>query len=375
MDLGKIRDEVDKIDQNIAHLFEQRMKLCQDAAECKIETGTAVFDPERERQKLEQMEKLFASDLDRREMKEILSHMMAVSRKRQYQLLTEQGLEELVGFRMVKELPVEGKRVAYAGVEGAYGYEATMRFFGSQAEKFSVPNHGLVMKAVAEGDADYGVLPIENSSAGAVTDVYDLLMNYDICVVAEMGIPISHCLLGLPEAELSDIRRVHSHPQALQQCGEYLGAHPEWQQVPESNTAASAKMVAALGDRAAAAVASRTAGELYGLKVLASSINHNKSNMTRFVIVTKQKIYLETAKKLCLCLECRHETGALYHLLSHFSYNELNMTQIESRPIPGRRWEYRFFVDVEGNLKDSGVQNAIKGLKEETVLCRILGNC
>lgn len=375
MDLLKIRDEIDEIDQKIAQLFERRMKLCQDVAEFKIETGKAVFDPVREQQKIERIGTLLQGEFDSQGMQEVLSHMMAISRKRQYQLLVENGKEEPTGFSMVRELSVEGKSVAYAGVEGAYGYEATMQFFGPEAEKFSCLNHALVMKAVGEGKADYGVLPIENSSAGAVTDVFDLLMNYDICVVAEMSLSISHCLLGLPEAELSDIRQVHSHPQALQQCSQYLGKHPEWQQVPESNTAASAKMVAEKGEKGAAAVASETAAELYGLKVLAPSINHNKTNTTRFVIVTKQKIYLETADKLCLCLECRHETGTLYRLLSHFAYNGLNLTQIESRPIPGRSWEYRFFVDVEGNLKDSGVQNAVKGLKEETVSCRILGNC
>ncbi len=375
LDLGKIRLEINGIDEQLAKLFEQRMHLVSQVAEYKIQTGKAVFDPERERQNLERVGQYVESEEDRQGMREILAHIMSISRKREYRQLVENGKAEPTGFTMVRELPLEGKRVAYAGVEGGFGYEAAVRFCGGEGERFAVPNHRAVLQAVDEGRADYGVLPIENSSAGAVTDVYDSLLSYNVCLVAQMTLPVVHCLLGVPGAQLSDIRQVHSHPQALMQCGPYLGGHPQWEQVPENNTAASAKMVAEWGDRSQAAVASQAAASLYGLQVLAPSIQQSTDNTTRFVIVTREHLYREDASKLCLCLECRHETGSLYQMLSHFAYNGLNLTQIESRPIPGRNWEYRFFLDAEGNLKDPGVQNALKGLQAEAALCRILGNC
>ncbi len=375
LDLGKIRLEINGIDEQLARLFEQRMHLVSQVAEYKIQTGKAVFDPERERQNLERVGQYVAREEDRQAMREILAHIMSISRKREYRQLVENGKAEPTGFAMVQELPLEGKRVAYAGVEGGFGYEAAVRFCDGKGERFAVPNHRAVLQAVEDGRADYGVLPIENSSAGAVTDVYDSLLSYNVCLVAQMTLPVVHCLLGVPGAQLSDIRQVHSHPQALMQCSPYLGSYPQWEQVPESNTAASAKMVAEWGDRSQAAVASQAAAALYGLQVLAPSIQQSTDNTTRFVIVTREHLYREDASKLCLCLECRHETGSLYQMLSHFAYNGLNLTQIESRPIPGRNWEYRFFLDAEGNLKDPGVQNALKGLQAEAALCRILGNC
>ncbi len=375
LDLGAIRTQINGIDEQLARLFEERMRLVCQVADYKIGVGKAVLDPERERQNLERVGGYLESPQDSQDMREILSHIMAISRRREYQMLAEHGKDEPSGFSMVEELPQEGRRVAYAGVEGGFGYEAAVGFSGGQGELFSVPNHGAVLQAVEEGRAGYGVLPIENSSAGAVTDVYDSLLRFDVCLVAQMSLPVVHCLLGVPGASLEDIRQVHSHPQALMQCAPYLARHPQWEQVPESNTAASAKMVAEWGNRSQAAVASQAAASLYGLQVLASSIQKSCDNTTRFVIVTKEKLYRREASKLCLCLECRHETGSLYRMLSHFAYNGLNLTQIESRPIPGRNWEYRFFVDVEGNLQDPGVRNALMGLREETALCRILGNC
>lgn len=374
LDLGKIRERINGIDEKLAALFQERMELVGQVAEYKIQNNKEVFDPERERQNLERVGG-YLKEEDQQDMREVLSHIMAISRKREYRMLVEHGKGASTGFAMVQELPVENRRVVYSGMEGGFGYEAAVRFGGGKGELFSVPNHQAVLQAVGEGRADYGVLPIENSSAGAVTDVYDSLLRFPVCLAAHMTLPVVHCLLGVPGTRLEEIRQVHSHPQALSQCGPYLSQHPHWEQVPESNTAASAKMVAEWGDRSQAAVASEAAAALYGLQVLAPSIQYSENNTTRFVIVTKEKLYREDASKLCLCLECRHETGTLYRLLAHFAYNGLNLTQIESRPIPGRRWEYRFFVDVEGNLKDAGVQNALTALQEEAASCRILGNC
>ena len=278
----------------------------------------------------------------------------------------------------VQALDLEGKKAAYCGVPGAYGYEATVRFFGEEFEKVSVSSFDAALTAVDHGDADYAVLPIENSSAGAVGNVYDVLAEHPVTVVGEIDVPICHCLLAGENTDLADIHEVHSHPQALQQCRHYLERHPQWVSCGSSNTALSAKMIAEEGRKDQAAIASEAAAKLYGLKILEREINDNKGNTTRFVVATAKPIYLEHSRKVRICFECHHEKGALYHLLSYFAYYSLNMTRIESRPVPRRkdgRWEYRFFVDFEGNLEEERVQKALCGLQAETTALRILGTC
>ena len=230
------------------------------------------------------------------------------------------------------------------------------------------------MLEVEEGRADFAVLPIENSSAGAVSDNYDLLVKHNVYIVGETELPVNHALLGLPGATLEDIHQVYSHPQALMQCSQYLNSHRQWRQISMENTAVSAKKVLEDGDVTQAAVASEIAGKLYGLKVLEPSINYNKNNATRFIILAKDPVYQKEANKISICFECAHKSGTLYNMLGNLIYNDVNMLMIESRPIPGKSWEYRFFVDVEGNLSDPAVQNALKGIAEEAATLRILGN-
>lgn len=229
------------------------------------------------------------------------------------------------------------------------------------------------MSAIDEGSADFAVLPIENSTAGIVNEIYDLLVEFENYIVGEQVIPIEHCLLALPGTKMEEIKRVYSHPQSLMQSARYLAEH-DWQQISMQNNAFAALKVAKEKDKTQAAIASEYAGETYGLEILEKGINDSDSNSTRFIIVTNQKIFRKNANKISLCLEIPHESGSLYHILSHFIYNNLNMTKIESRPIPDRNWEYRFFIDFEGNLADSAVKNALRGLREEARSMKILGN-
>lgn len=230
------------------------------------------------------------------------------------------------------------------------------------------------MDAIESGEADYAVLPIENSSAGIVSENYDLMVEYDHCIVGEQIIKIDHALLGLPEAEISDITDIYSHPQSIMQSGRYLDAHREWERHTMKNNAFAAQKVKEDGKIYKAAIASRTSAKIYGLKVLDEGIQDNKMNATRFIIVTGKHVFMKNAKKISVCFEIPHESGSLYHMLSHFIYNGINMDHIESRPVAGKNWEYRFFVDFEGNLNDAAVQNALRGLSEETIRLKILGN-
>ena len=288
--------------------------------------------------------------------------------------MTEHGVEDEEKLEMVDSLPLNNVTVVFQGVEGAYSYAAMREYFDDDIKSFHVKTWRDAMEAVVEGKADYGVLPIENSTAGIVAGIYDLLTEYDLNIVGEQIISPRHVLLGLPEASLEDIHCVYSHSQALAQCSKYLEAHPEWRTQEMENTAGSAKKVREDGDITQASIASRQAGELYGLKVLAENICSNDKNATRFVIVSKKPIYVKNANKISIFFELYHESGTLYHMLSHIIYNGLNMTKIESRPIPGKNWQYRFFVDFEGNLQDSAVKNALRGIEAEADRMRILGN-
>lgn len=373
LDLKEIRDQLDAVDSQLVELFEKRMALCGDVARYKIENGKAVYDPAREREKLEAVRRQTSSPFNETAVGELFAQMMAISRRYQYQMMgSREG--EPSGFKLVENLPTAGVRIVYQGVEGAYSHEAALRFFGEQADVYHVPAWEDAMREVAEGRAAYAVLPIENSSAGAVIDNYDLLLKYDHYIVGETQIPVRHALLGLPEAELSHIRTVYSHPQGLMQCSAFLNAHRDWKQISLENTAVAAKKVLEDKDVSQAAVASETAGKIYGLKVLQPAINHNPQNVTRFLIMGREPVYRIDAKKVSICFELPHVSGALYNMLGHFIYNHVNMLMIQSRPILERNWEYRFFVDIEGTLKDAQVQNALLGIQKEAVAMRILGS-
>ena len=372
-DLQECRKEIDIIDKEILRLFEKRMKVCEDVAEYKIRTGKKVLDPERERKKLEVLREKAHGEFNRLGAQELFQQIMAISRKRQYQLLTEHGIEDDEKLEMVDALPLKDVRVVFQGVEGAYSYAAMREYFQDDIESFHVKTWRDAMEAVVEGRADYAVLPIENSTAGIVNEIYDLLVEFENYIVGEQVIPIEHCLLALPGTKMEEIKRVYSHPQSLMQSARYLADH-DWQQISMQNNAFAALKVAKEKDKTQAAIASEYAGETYGLEILKKGINDSDSNSTRFIIVTNQKIFRKNANKISLCLEIPHESGSLYHILSHFIYNNLNMTKIESRPIPDRNWEYRFFIDFEGNLADSAVKNALRGLREEARSMKILGN-
>ena len=373
MDLLELRARIDAIDEQIVELYEKRMDISRQVAEYKVSAGKKVFDRQREAQKLEKVKSLTHNGFNAQGIVELFEQIISMSRKLQYQLLAESGNLGRLPFTEMDGLETKKARVVFQGAEGAYSQEAMMQYFGDGITSFHVETFRDAMDAIDEGSADFAVLPIENSTAGIVNEIYDLLQEYENYIVGEQIIRIEHCLLGVPGAQLSDIRTVYSHPQSLMQSSRYLAGH-DWQQVSLQNNAFAAKKVAGDRDKAQAAVASKHAGEVYGLEVLAKGVNNSGDNSTRFIIVTNRKIFRKDAGKISICFEVPHESGSLYRMLSHFIYNNLNMTKIESRPIEGRNWEYRFFVDFEGNLADSAVKNALRGIRDEARSMKILGN-
>lgn len=378
MDLSQIREEIDDVDVEIVRLFLKRMELAGRVAEFKIHNQKEVRDPKRERSKIQALKEKGDTTLNTEGIEELFTLIMSISRKYQFQFMNKHGMGSKLPFEQVDSIRTNGTnpvRAVYQGVEGAYSHEAVDLYFGEEASSFHVDTWEEAMNALSGGRADYAVLPIENSSAGMVGDVYDLLAKYDNYIVGEIQLPVSHALLVLPEAALENIDTIYSHPQAIAQCSKFLNEHSEDMQVLEVyNTAVAAKRVAAEGLMNQAAIASSYAGKLYGLKTLIQPLNHNHANTTRFVVIGNRKIYCKQARKISICFEVAHESGSLYHLLSHIIFNHLNMTRIESRPVPGQNWEYRFFVDFEGNLAEAGVLNALTGISQEAVSFKILGN-
>lgn len=372
--LEELRNELDRIDPQIIQLYEERMSVCEEVGEIKIEEGRKVFDRNREQQKLAQVTREAKDPFYKKGLTELFEQLMSQSRKLQYQLLTKKGALGRLPFIGVDELDWKTSRVVFQGTDGAYSQAAMHKFFSKDVNSFHVQTFRDAMEAIEEGSADFAVLPIENSSAGMVSEMYDLLEEFENYIVGEVILPINHYLVGTENTTLESIERVYSHPQALMQCSKFLDRHGSWQQIGAANTAVAAKKILNENDPTQAAICSEHAAEIYGLKILEEKINHNHNNSTRFIVVTNQKIFLKKAQKISICFEVAHESGTLYHLLSHFIYNDLNMTKIESRPIEGKTWEYRFFVDFEGNMGDAAVKNAIRGLREESKSLKILGN-
>ena len=329
-DLLEIRDEIDELDSQIVALYEKRMQLTSDVAEYKINTGKQVFDKAREDSKLATLEGKASCAFTKHGIRELFEQIMAMSRKKQYQLLTEHGIVYSPEFEKVDALDYSNARIVFQGLEGAYSQEAMEMFFGENCDNFHVETWKDAMEAIRMEKADYAVLPIENSSAGIVSENYDLLVEYDNYIVGEQIVKIDHALLGLEDADESDITSVFSHKQSLMQCSDFLEAHKQWEKFSVSTNAVAARQVKEDNDKPLA--------------------NH-----------------------ISICFEVNHESGALYHALSHFIYNGINMTNIQSRPLQNKNWEYRFFVDFDGTFEDDAVQNALRGLKEETISFKILG--
>ncbi len=372
MNLDDLRKEIDECDAKLVELFEQRLRIAGQVADYKLANGKKVYDRERELQKIAAVKALTHNEFNQKGVEELYEQLMSMSRKLQYQKLSGQRDIQLAFIE--KESIDQGARVAFQGAMGSYSEAAMKQYFGAEVQSINVDTFRDAMLALDEGSAEYAILPIENSTTGIISEIYDLMVEFEHFIVGEQVIGIQHCLLGVPGTTLDTIETVYSHAQSLMQSEHFLRTHSGWKQISMKNNAFAAAKVARVQDVTQAAIASSYAAKVYGLNILEEGINHLAGNSTRFIIVSSQKVFLKNASKISVCFEIPHESGSLYHILSHFIYNNLNMTKIESRPMEGRNWEYRFFIDFEGNLRDSAVRNALCGIREETGNLRILGN-
>lgn len=374
VDLKESREKIDRIDRQIAELFEERMTVAADVAAYKRSTGKKVFDPVREDEKIKALREMTDNRFNKTGIEDLFRQIMSISRKYQYSVLgTENDLKQV--FRQVNSFDVDSDtRIVCFGEHGAYTEQAMEEVFGKNITAINKSTFKDVMETVAGGEAKFGVLPIENTSTGGITDIYDLLLDYDVTIVAEHVVKVEQALMGLPGTSIEDIKMVYSHPQGLMQCSKFLEEHPGILTKTYSSTSAAAKKVAEDGDKSQAAIASSRAADIFGLDIIKEKINYESKNYTRFIIISNQKIFLSNANKISLSFEIKHQAGALYNMLSNFYYNGLNLTKIESRPIENRNWEYRFFVDIEGNLNEPEVGNALASISEFANKLAVLGN-
>lgn len=377
-ELEQYRQEIDRIDGELVQLFLERMAVTGKVGEYKQRAGIPVLDAGREKQVIAAKTALTDDPARKADVAALYEEIMAISRRQQRKLVRE-GAEEpgyaaYAAALAARREPVAAPRVVYQGEPGCYSEEAAVGFFGPEVSSRGLAWFPDVFAALERGEADYAVLPVENSSTGSIRQVYDLLAQYNYYVVGECQVKVEHCLMALPGVALEDIQTVYSHEQGLMQCERYLDAHWGWRRVPTLDTAGSAKQVAESGDRTAAAICSRRAAQIYGLHILAEGVNYNAMNHTRFVVVSPVLELRPGRNKISAVFRLPHQSGSLHEILTVFAVQGLNLLKIESRPIPGRGWEYLFFLDFTGDLAAPEMDGVLHGLGQLAAEFRILGN-
>lgn len=351
MDLNDYRKEIDSIDDQLIALFAQRMETAEKIAAYKKANGLRVLDARREKEKMREILDKTPDDL-REYVSSLYSLIFELSRSRQSCLLGTKGdLPAKIAEANEKtpQLFPEDAAVACQGVEGAYSQLACDRLF-TLPNVFYCATFDAVFSAIEKGLCRYGVIPVENSTAGSVNAVYDLMMRHNFRIVRSVRLKIDHCLLARPGAQLSDIKEIYSHEQAISQCSRFLQGLPGVTVVRCENTAAAAKRVAESGRTDVAALASRACVGLYGLESLAASVQDQGNNYTRFVCIAKELEIYPGADRTSLMMVLPHKPGSLYKVLSRFYALGINLNKLESRPLPERDFEFMFYFDLETSV-------------------------
>ena len=375
MDLKQIRSRIDQIDDQLLTLFVSRMEAAREVAAYKRENGMPILDTGREREVLNRVSAEAGASMEHY-AKILYQTLFDLSRGYQSSLLSAGSplmtrLEDAVAAK--QETMPNRALVACQGTEGAYAQKACDRMF-EFADILYMNTFDDVFAAVEKGMCPYGVLPIENSSAGSVTQVYDLMEAHNFHIVRAARERIEHKLMARPGVRMEDVREVVSHEQALRQCSGFFHKHAKISATAMSNTAKAAEFVAASDRRDLAVIASGDCSELYGLSVLEDSVSNAQSNFTRFICIAKDMCLYDGANKISLMLRAPHRPGSLYRLLSQISAAGVNLTKLESRPMPGRDFEFRFFFDLEASITHEGIRTLICELDRLSEQFTFLGN-
>ena len=366
MELSEIRKEIDAVDEEMTKLFVRRMACADQVAAAKRGTGKPVLDPGREREILAKVAERVGPALES-EGKLLFSTLLSVSRGRQRAQLADDGMFAKAMAEAMSATPAifpSKANVACPGAEGGYSQQAAVAFVKFPS-LFYFRDFESVFTAVEEGMCEYGVLPIENSTAGSVTQVYDLMAKHDFKIAKALKLRIRHVLLAPKGVKLADVKEIASHPQAIAQCAEFLKAHQGVRTVPASNTAAAAAELAKSGRKDAAVIASRECAELYGLDILADDISDTTSNFTRFICISRKTEIYPDANKFSLMMSLSHRPGSLADILIRFGAVGVNLTKLESRPVPGSDFEFRFIFDFEASPHDVRVVKRLSSLASD----------
>ena len=367
--IEEIRCDINTIDHEILQLFLKRMHCSEEVCDYKRVHGGPVLVPAREEELLQTMLQDIPEEL-KLEYTSLLRTTTRVSRKHQYCRMLEKDPERL---HLDLHARIEQPQIVYyGGLPASYAEMACKDLF-PQAKRCAMSCWDAVFCAVANGEADVGVVPLENSTAGTVDEIYDLLHQYGLSIMHSYIKPIRHCISGCKGVSLHSISDVYSHPQALRQCQNYIHSHG-YHAIVESNTAVAAQKVAQLCDLSKAAICSEAAAELYGLTVLQSSINDVDCNETRFIAVTRSLSAQKQDTRVSIVLTLPHVVGSLDRTLAIFSDYGVNMTEIHSRPLRDMPWNYCFYIDFDGNLLDLNTRTLIYQLSQECSFIRVLGS-
>ena len=351
MDLAELRQEIDKIDDSLVSLFGARMDIAAKIAEVKKQTGAPIFVPAREREKLQEVAEKASPEMANY-TRVLYSMLFELSRSYQskhigtlsplYHRIT-QAIEN------TPKLFPQAPMVACQGVEGAYSQIACEKIFKNPFI-FYFKTFEAVFDAIEQGMCPYGILPIENSTAGSVNKVYDLMIQHNFSIVRTFRLKVDHNLLVNPGTRLEDIKEIYSHEQAISQCGDFLQGLPGVNIIPVGNTALASEMVSKSGRKDVAALSSRACAELYGLECLASNVQDKGNNRTRFICISKNLEIYPGADKTSIMMILNHKPGALYKVLARLYTLGINVTKLESRPIPDREFEFMFYFDLETSI-------------------------
>ena len=367
MDIQELRKNIDEIDRELVDLFLRRMSISAEVAEYKREVGMPVLDPARERALLERVSEMSGEEFERY-TRTLYSTILDLSRSYQHKKLdktskTHREIESAM--QNTPQLFPERATIACQGLEGAYSQIAAEKLFALPSIMF-FSSFDAVFSAIESGLCKYGVLPIENSTAGSVKQVYDLMISKKFKIVRSTRIKIDHNLLAKNGVKLSEITEIYSHPQAIAQCSDFLSKLPKSVKVVKvENTATAARMVAESERRDVASLSSHSAATQYGLSIVESSVQNNGNNHTRFICIAKDLEIYPGADRTSLMLVTPHRPGALYKMLSRFNALGINLVKLESRPLPDRDFEFMFYFDLEASVYSTKLAELLAELEYE----------
>lgn len=366
MDLTELRSQINDIDEQICELFVKRMEVCYKVAEYKIENNLPVFHADREKQIIDRVRAGVSEDMAN-PAEVLFTNIMDISKCKQFQKF----------FANEKEIPfepldlTESRTVAVPGTVGSYSHVAAMKFLPEGKTRF-YESFGEVFAAVESGSADFGVVPIVNSTAGTVSQTYELMRKHDFKICACTKVAANHCLAVKHGTDISKVRSVYSHEQALMQCSRYLAEHGYSAHTYE-NTALAASYVKESGEPLAA-ICSEVCAKHFGMDIIEKNIADAECNYTKFILIAKRMLLAEGADIISVSLTTPHQTSALYRLLTKFSVSGLNLTKLESRPIANTDFDALFYLDFEGSIKSPDVVKLIRELETELGYFKFLGN-